>query len=193
MLQCPACLTPSIPGWRKFFSRRERFECPACSVWLRYQTESRPPARLLSRLRNVWLRTAVIALCLHAFILSFTVGMAYARCYMQQIPNSAMLSMLLIALCTMIALSERSMLKRQHLRIAERQVGQPSLDGFKDVAEIARSSEGRQLLLSSFLLIALMFGGMTAWRPALTGLRKVLPPPACQTSGRPSLSASERT
>ena len=192
MLQCPACQTFSVPGWRKFFSRRERFRCPACDVWLRYQTERGPPSRLLSRLRNVWLRTAVIALCLQALLLFFIVAVAYAGCYLRQIPGSAMLSMVLIALVAAIVLSERSILKRQRLTVAERQVGRPSLDGFKDVAMIASSPEGRQMILSSFLLLVLMFGGMTAWRPILVELRKVLPPPACQASVRPGLTYSER-
>jgi len=141
---------------------------------------------MLSGIRNVWIRIGVVALGLQTLILFCIIGMAYASCYMSQIPKSTMVTMLLIALGTIVGLSDRSILKGQRLTVAERQDGRPSLDGVKDLAEIAKGSEGRRFLLSMFLLLALMFGGMATWRPILVELKKVLPPPVCQTSSRPS-------
>ena len=112
--------------------------------------------------------------------------MAYASCYVPRITNSVLVTALLIGIGTVIGFSERSILKRQRLEVAERQDGRPSLDGVKDLAEIAKSSEGRQFLLSMFLLLVLMFGGMATWRPILVELRSVLPPPVCQTSIHPA-------
>jgi hypothetical protein len=76
--------------------------------------------------------------------------------------------------------------------VAPRQVGRPSLDGFKDMALIVRTSEGRKVLLSWLLFILVMFGGTVAWRPVILALGKFLPAPACQNVGRPLPSSAGR-
>jgi len=121
---------------------------------------------------------------------SVIVGATYARCLVLQIPNSVMIPVGMAPLLTMIVLSERSILRRQHLTVAQRQVGRPSLDGFKDLAGIVRTSEGKKVLLSWLVFILVMFGGTAAWRPIILELRKVLPAPVCQKIGRPSQSTS---
>jgi len=184
MQQCPACSNLAVPGWRRFFSRRDRFRCPRCKVWLCYRRDARP-AWLASRIGNLWIRTLVLALCIQAVMLACVLTVVYAGCYLRRIPGGLLLSAELVALCAMIVLSERSILRRLRLSVADRQEGRPSLDSLKDLADVVRSAEGRGMFLSSLLLVALIFAGMTTWKPAVVALMKVMPPLGCQKAPGP--------
>ncbi len=183
MQQCPSCSGQTIPGWRRFFSRRERFKCSACGVWLRYRNEQRSSG--LPGIKSVWGRAVASALLAHGLIASLALAAAYARCYLRLIPGWAFMALVFGALGVMSLCTERRILKGLHLAVAERQDSKPHLDLFKDLAVLARTSEGRQLLLSPILFFAVMMGGVAAWRPIAIAMSEILPPlPVCQREGR---------
>jgi hypothetical protein len=191
--RCPACSQISIPRWRRFFSRTERFKCPRCSTWLRYQKAKRPPPLFLQRIRNPLLRAVAVILFFQLFMVAFAIATAYAKCFLAHFPDRWLLSGVGFVLVAGIFLSECSILRSLRLVVAERQLPKPQWDFVRDLrAEIA-VGDGWKHVGGLIICLALFFGGLAALRPIAIAISRILPMPcACLNPSRPTPVAFPR-
>lgn len=193
MESCPSCSKVCIPRWRRFFSRTERFKCPQCSTWLRYQKAKRPGPLFLQRIRNPLLRVVVVILCFQLFMVIFVFAAAYAQCFLAHVSDRWLLSGVVFVLAAGIFLSERSILRSLRLLVAERQMPKPQWDLVRDLRTAIPAGDGWKHLVGLVICLALFFGGLAALRPIALAISKIAPMPcACLNPSRPTPVASPR-
>jgi hypothetical protein len=182
---CPACSQVAISRWRRFFSRTERFRCPRCSTWLRYQKAKSPPSLFLRGIRSHLLRAVVLILGLQLFLLASSVAVAYGSCFLAQVPDRWFIPGMGLLLVAGIVFSERSILRRLRLVVAERQMPKPQWDVLRNWRVVMAAGAGWKPVGGLVLCLALLFGGLVSLRPILFALAKRWPIPcACVKPGR---------
>ena len=193
MESCPSCSQVCIPRWRRFFSRTERFKCPQCSTWLRYQKAKRPSPHFLQRIRNRLLRVVVVILCLQLFMVAFAFAGAYAKCFLAHVSDRWLLSGMVFVLVAGVLLSERSILRSICLVVAERQMPKPQWDFVRDLRAGIPAGMGWKHLGGLVICLALFFGGLAALRPIALAISKIVPMPcSCLNPNRPTPVAFPR-
>ena len=193
MESCPSCSQVCIPRWRRFFSRTERFKCPQCSTWLRYQKAKHPPPLFLQRIRNRLLRAVVVILCFEICMVVMVVAGVYARCFLAHVPDRWLVCGMGFVLVAGIFLSERSILRSIRLVVAEYQMPKPQWDVVRDLRAGIAIGDGWKHVGGFILCLALLFGGVAALRPIVIAISRVLPIPcACMNPHRPAAATLPR-
>lgn len=181
---CPSCSQACVRGWRRFFSRNERFKCPRCGTWLVYRQEKRPPSQ---RIANPLLRWTVFALGVHVYLVSLQVAVVYLVCLLELIPTRVTIVGMSVAFVAGMILSERSILSRLRLVVAERQVPNPQWDVARDLRALVATGDGRKWLGQMVLIVVLLYGELAALHPVVFAIARVLPVPrACMRPHRPA-------
>jgi hypothetical protein len=186
MERCPSCSQISVPGWRKSpFTRTDRFKCRACAVWLQYEKAKSPAPGLLHKIGNPLLRAIVAVGLLQIFMIAFAFVGAYVKCILAYVPFRWLLPSMVTAIVGVIVVSERSILKRLRLVVAERQEPKLYLDPARAFRALMADGNAQKSIGLSLAYVAMLLGCFLVTRPIIIAIAKVMPIAcACATAER---------